>query len=55
MSKKIYQITFVATWIDEVEADSQEQAEEILDKNWTEMTFGYDTKLLNVETEINEL
>ena len=52
LEKESYQISFFATWSDEVEASSQEEAQKIVDENWSEMTFGYDTKLLNVEITI---
>ena len=52
-----YEVIFVATWHEEIEANSEEEANEMLKDNstWNELTHGVDTKLLNVECEINEL
>jgi|TARA_B100000029_G_C17347905_1_gene877699 hypothetical protein len=52
-----YEVIFVATWHEEIEANSEEEANEMLKDNstWNELTHGVDTKLLNVEYEINEL
>ena len=47
-----YQVTFTAMWNTEIEADSREEAENILDRDWEELTYGIDTKLLNVESDI---
>tara|TARA_R100000963_G_C4633605_1_gene98124 strand:+ start:478 stop:666 length:189 start_codon:yes stop_codon:yes gene_type:complete len=55
-----YEVIFVATWHEEIEANSEEEANEMLQDNstWnelTQLTHGVDTKLLNVEYEINEI
>ena len=47
-----YQVTFIAHWNREIEADSREGAEKIVDRDWEELTYGIDTKLLNVESDI---
>ena len=49
-----FQVTFTAHWIQEIEADSREEAEKILDRDWEELTYGIDTKLLNVEADIED-
>lgn len=51
-----YEVIFVATWHEEIEANSEEEANEMLqdESTWNELTHGVDTKLLNVECEIIE-
>ena len=49
-----YQVTFTGTWNREIEADSREEAEKIVDRDWEELTYGIDTKLLNVESDIED-
>jgi hypothetical protein len=52
-----YEVIFVATWHEEIEANSEEEANEMLqdESTWNELTHGVDTKLLNVECEILEM
>ena len=52
-----YEVIFVATWHEEIEANSVIEAIMMIkdDSTWNELTHGVDTKLLNVEYEINEL
>ena len=52
-----YEVIFVATWLEEIEANSEEEANEMLqdESTWNELTHGVDTKLLNVECEILEV
>ena len=52
-----YEVIFVATWHEEIEANSEIEAIMMIkdDSTCNELTHGVDTKLLNVEYEINEL
>ena len=48
---------FVATWHEVIEANSEEEANKMLqdESTWNELTHGVDTKLLNVECEILDM
>ncbi len=52
-----YEVMFVATWHEVIEANSEEEANKMLqdESTWNELTHGVDTKLLNVECEILDM
>ena len=49
-----FQVTFTAHWIQEIEADSREEAENILDRDWEELSYGIDGSAMNLEADIED-
>ena len=48
-----YQVTFVGTWNTEIEADSREEANEILERDWDKLTK-IDSSFMNLEADLEE-
>ena len=51
-----YQVTFTATWNREIEADSREEANEILERDWDKLT-NYDlidSSFMNLEADLED-
>ena len=48
-----YQVTFTGTWNDEIEADSREEAEEILERDWDKLTK-IDSSFMNLEADLED-
>ena len=48
-----YQVTFTGTWNSEIEADSREEAEEILERSWDKLTK-IDSSIMNLEADIED-
>lgn len=48
-----YQVTFTATWNREIEADSREEANEILERDWDKFTK-IDSSYMNLEADLEE-
>lgn len=48
-----YQITFTAMWNTEIEANSREEAEEILERDW-EILISIDPSFMNIEADLFE-
>ena len=48
-----YQVTFTGTWNMEIEADSREEAEEILERDWDKLT-NIDSSFMTIEPDLEE-
>tara|TARA_R110002051_G_scaffold240151_2_gene300724 strand:- start:1395 stop:1565 length:171 start_codon:yes stop_codon:yes gene_type:complete len=48
-----YQVTFTAMWNNEIEADSREEAEEILERDWDKLT-NIDSSFMTIEPDLEE-
>ena len=48
-----YQVTFTGTWNTEIEADSREEANEILERDWDKLTK-IDSSFMNLEADLEE-
>ena len=48
-----YQVTFTATWNIEIEADSREEAKEILERDWDKLTE-IDSSFMNLEADLED-
>ena len=48
-----YQVRFVGTWNMELEADSREEAEEILERDWDKLTK-IDSSFMNLEADLED-
>jgi len=48
-----YQVTFFGTWNTEIEADSREEAEEILERDWDKLTE-IDSSFMNLEADLED-
>ena len=48
-----YQVTFTAQWNKVIEADSREEAEEILERDWDKLTK-IDSSFMNLEADLEE-
>ena len=48
-----YQVTFTAMWNTEIEADSREEAEEILERDWDKLTK-IDSSFMNLEADLED-
>ena len=49
-----FQVTFTGTWNMEIEADSREEAEKIVDRDWEELSYGIDGRAMNLEADIED-
>jgi hypothetical protein len=52
-NKMKYQITFTAMWNTEIEANSREEAEEILERDWDKL-ISIDSSFMNIEADLFE-
>jgi len=48
-----YQVTFTGTWNTEIEADSRDEAEEILERDWDKLTK-IDSSFMNLEADLED-
>jgi len=48
-----YQVTFTAMWNAEIDADSREEAEKILERDWDKLTK-IDSSFMNIEPDLEE-
>ena len=48
-----YQVTFTAMWNNEIEADSREEANEILERDWDKLTK-IDSSFMNLEADLED-
>ena len=48
-----YQVTFTGTWNTEIEADSREEANEILERDWDKLTK-IDSSFMNLEADLED-
>ena len=48
-----YQVTFTGTWNTEIEADSLEEANEILERDWDKLTK-IDSSFMNLEADLED-
>jgi hypothetical protein len=49
-----YQVTFTAQWNKVIEADSREEANKILARDWEELSYGIDGSAMNLEADLEE-